>query len=103
MGFVPSGVWEKLSGPEEYLRRKHVPADALHKLVANAGDLNLVAFVREKNAIRVVHAGFSVYESGLLFLNNGAKVPKVGEAADGGRRYSVVESLEKGIVFYETN
>jgi len=32
MGFVPSGVWEKLSGPEEYLRRKHVPADALHKL-----------------------------------------------------------------------
>ena len=49
-----------------------------------------------------MHAGLSVYESGLLFLNDGAAAPKVGEAADGGRTYSVVEPLEKGIVFYET-
>jgi hypothetical protein len=103
MGFVPSGVWEKLSGPAEYLKRKHVPADAFYKLVGKAGDLFLAALVREKNAIRVVHAGLSVYESGLLFLNDGATAPKVGEAADGGRMYSVVEPLEKGIVFYETN
>jgi hypothetical protein len=103
MGFIPSDAWEHLSGPDDYLKRKHVSPTAFQSLLGKVKALSLAAVVREKQAVRVVRVGISDNESGLLFLNWGVAEPRVGELVSGGRRYSIVEPLEKGIVFYETD
>ena len=103
MGFIPWDTWQHYSGVADYLRAKHVSEAAFQDLLKEVKALSLAAVVREKGVIRIVRIGITNNESGLLFLNSGAPLPVVGERAEGGRRYVVVEQIEKGLVFYETD
>jgi len=103
MGFIPWDVWEHFSVIGEYLKTKHISEAAFNELLKEIKALSLAAVVREKRAVRVVRVGIADNESGLLFLKHGEPLPVVGQGAEGGRRYVVIEQIEDGLVFYETD
>lgn len=102
MGFVPSESWTDVPDLRAYLRRKGVSEKIFDSIVLKLKALSLAAIVRDSQGTRVVRVGIADNESGLLFLNVGAAAPTVGQRTRGGRRYVVVQELEKNLIFYET-
>ncbi len=103
MGFVPSASWTDVADLRSYLNHKGVSEKAFESMLRKLKVLSLAAVVREDEGKRVVRVGIADNESGLLFLNIGARTPTVGQRTRGGRRYVVVQELEKNLVFYETD
>jgi hypothetical protein len=103
MGFIPSDNWKGFPSVADFLKAKGISETAFADLLGNVKKLSLAAVVRERQAIRVVRVGIADNESGLLFLDDDQPLPTVGAMADGGRRYVVIEKIEKNIVFYETD
>jgi hypothetical protein len=104
MGFVPSEIWTDIGADlKAYLKRKNVSEKRFDSMLQKVKALSLAAVVREPEGTRVVRVGIADNESGLLFLNTGTAMPLVGQRTHGGRRYVVVQELEKKLVFYETD
>jgi hypothetical protein len=102
MGFLPSNVWRALPDVATYLDTLQVSGTAFQALLMDMKRLSLSALVVRRKSIRVILFGIGDNQSGLIFLR-GQPVPARGEHDDNGRRYRIVEQLEPGIVFYETD
>jgi hypothetical protein len=102
MGFVPSRSWRHVDSLAAYLKPLNVREEDFLRIVQKAKALSLSAIVREAEGVRAISVGIGDKESGLLFLSKGA-LPKVGKAARDGRKYVIVEPIEPGVVFYETD
>jgi hypothetical protein len=101
-GFVPSEEWKAIPDIDSYLSSRHVDKSAFESVLGKMYERSLAAIVREGEWIRVVRMGIGLKESGLLFLDKGARVPTIGTQANDGRKYAVVKVLRNGVVFYET-
>jgi hypothetical protein len=104
MGFVPSDSWTQIADVGTYFKRARVSSTQFMSVLRRIKELSLTAVIRENFGVRVVLVGIGNRESGLLFLKREPKnLPRSGERAGDGRRYVLVEQLEKDIVFYETD
>jgi len=103
LGLVPSGEWKLWASMDAYLSTIDTKKAAVDELVQGMRGIGLSALIREAFQIRLVGVGVGDNESGLLFLRDGSKPPKVGDDRSDGRSYVMVEDVAPAIMYYETS
>jgi hypothetical protein len=101
MAFVPSEKWVSVNQRTHRVSGRPLSDPRLLSVVRGMRALSVAAIVREKAGLRLIRVGIGNRESGLLFVHLGGGGPRLGEVFDG-RKYSALEEVDRGVLFYET-
>ncbi|HHL72281.1 MAG TPA: hypothetical protein ENJ29_07205 [Bacteroidetes bacterium] len=103
MGLVPSHLSRKRQKLSKVLAELELPQRDFDKLLSKMEQLGVVAMVREQDgSVRVVQAGVSDNEAGLLFLSKGAQKPQTNQERADGKKFIHLEELRPNVFYYVT-
>ncbi len=103
MGLMPSHLSRKRQKLSDVLTEIDLPQRDFDKLLSKMKQLGVVAMVREQDgSVRVVQAGVSDNEAGLLFLAPGAQKPVPNQERRDGKKFIHLEELRPNVFYYVT-